>query len=293
MSVNRRVFGIIIFLSGKKIGMENKEIKEVLVVGGSSGIGAETVALFLKKGYFVTNLSRGECKITGVRNIPCDVTDGEKLDTVLDKYLSDGKGLKTVVYSAGFSMAAPLEYAEEKDIKYLYEVNFFAFLKVLAKTLPYLKKSCGTFCVISSVGATVPIAYDAYYSSSKAAVNMAVKALRQELAPFNVRIISVMPGGTKTNFSFKRKIYPYSEVDGYAEDMNSAVKTLQGIEQKGMKPSAVAKTVYKKCTSKNAYSGIYAAGAINKILVAFTRILPQQLFAGLVSLAYFGKEKGE
>ncbi len=273
--------------------MENQEVKEALIVGASSGIGAETAALFLAKGYSVTNLSRGECKITGVRNLLCDVTDGEKLDKVLENYLSDGKGLKTVVYSAGFSMAAPLEYAEEKDIKYLYEVNFFAFLKILGKTLPYLKQNRGTFCVISSVGGAIPIAYDAYYSSSKAAVNMAVNALRQEFAPLGVRIISVMPGGTKTNFSFKRKIYPYADVNGYAEDMNSAVKTLQGIEQKGMKPSAVAKTIYRKCTSKYAYSGVYAAGAINKILIAFTRILPQQLFAGLVSLVYFGKEKGE
>lgn len=273
--------------------MENKEIKEVLVVGASSGIGAETVALFLKKGYSVTNLSRSECKITGVRNISCDVTDGQNLSSCLEQYFSETGRLDVAVYSAGFSMAAPLEYAEEKDIKYLYEVNFFGFLKVLKKALPLLKQSRGTFCVVSSVGAVQPIAYDSYYSSSKAAVNMAVKTLRQELSPLGVRIISVMPGGTKTNFSFKRKVYPYSEVGEYAENMNSAVKALQNIEQKGMKPSAVAKTIYRKCVSKNCLSGVYSSGLINKAIVLVTRIFPQQLNAGVLSLIYFGKEKGE
>lgn len=79
----------------------------------------------------------------------------------------------------------------------------------------------------------------------------------------------------------------------YAENMNSAVKALQNIEQKGMKPSAVAKTIYRKCVSKNCLSGVYSSGLINKAIVLVTRIFPQQLNAGILSLIYFGKEKGE
>lgn len=260
--------------------------KSLFIVGGSSGIGKETAKLFLSKGYRVTNLSRGICDIGGVENLLCDVTD-PKYEEVLQDYRSRTSGLSVLVYSAGFSMAAPLEYALQTDYRYLYEVNFFGYLTTLKTLLPLLKRSCGVSCVIGSIGGIIPIAYDAFYSSSKAAVNMLTAALDLELAPQGVRAISVMPGGTKTDFSFKRKILPYEEAKEYADDMAKAVESLKRTEQSGMAPSRVAKTVYRKCVTACA-SHTFASGCINKAISLAYRLLPQFVIEKIAEIKYFG-----
>lgn len=262
--------------------------RTLFIVGGSSGIGEATVKKFLANGYSVTNLSRNPCRIASVENILCDVSEKESLDKALSEYVKTHSSLTVLVYSAGFSMAAPVEHVEEKDYRYLYEVNFFGLLKVIEKLLPLLRKNGGTVCAVSSIGGIQPIAYDSFYSSSKAAVNMLINALQLELLPKGVKAVSVMPGGTCTRFTFKRKIYPYAEAGDYADDMFLAVKSLHNIEQKGMKPSAVAAVIYRKCTSK-IVSHTYAAGLINKIISMATRLLPQSVSTYLGTKIYFDR----
>lgn len=262
--------------------------RTLFIVGGSSGIGEATAKKFLSNGYRVTNMSRNPCLLDGVENILCDVADGENLDKSLSEYAAKNSSLSVLVYSAGFSMAAPLEHVREEDYRYLYEVNFFGYLKVLKTLLPLLRRSGGAACIISSVGGIQPIAYDSFYSSSKAAVNMLTETLQLELLPMGVKAISVMPGGTKTRFTFKRKVYSYKEAGDYAGDMFAAVKSLHNIEQNGAKASSVAATVYKKCTSA-VVSHTFASGLVNKAIAFAVRLLPQAAGTYLGSKVYFDR----
>ena len=109
-------------------------MKTLFIVGGSSGIGYETCSLFLKSGYRVINVSRTPCSLEGVENHLCDVTVREKLDEIL-RFVAK-EHIDCFVYSAGFSMASPLEYALEGDYRYLFEVNFFAYLHCLQTLIP-------------------------------------------------------------------------------------------------------------------------------------------------------------
>lgn len=250
--------------------------REVFIVGASSGIGEAVAKKFISDGYSVMNMSRTPCKIAGVGNIICDVSDREALDAALKSYKLNHAKLCVLVYSAGFSMAAPLEHVREDDYRYLYEVNLFGFMKVLQELLPLLRNAGGVACAISSIGGITPIAYDSYYSSSKAALNMLVNALQLELLDKGVKVISVMPGGTKTRFTYKRKIYSCDLSDDYHKDMFEAVKSLHNIEQNGMKAEAVAETVFKLCTSQP-LSHTFASGFINKLISFGIRILPQAI----------------
>ena len=106
----------------EKSEKKRKEIKSAarpvaVIVGASSGIGAEVAVGLLSKGYTVVNISRGVSKNERVKNITGDVTQGEELEHAVQATGAEYKNIDLLVYSAGFSMAAPLEAAKEADIR--------------------------------------------------------------------------------------------------------------------------------------------------------------------------------
>lgn len=80
-----------------------------------------------------------------------------------------------MIYSAGVSMAAPIEYAREADWRYLFEVNFFGFVRAVRAVLPFMRDG-GRILAVGSVAGTVPVPFDSWYSASKAALDMFIRA---------------------------------------------------------------------------------------------------------------------
>ena len=91
--------------------MENK--RTAIVVGGSSGIGCETCAKLIHRGWNVINISRTKCKIAKVKNEIADVVSGSTLSDIITRTGEAFNSIDALIYSAGFSMAAPIEYARE------------------------------------------------------------------------------------------------------------------------------------------------------------------------------------
>ncbi len=248
----------------------------VLIIGASSGIGLSCAQRFVNAGDKVVNMSRRDCPIPEVRNIRLDVTDENSVIDAWNYFTAEFSHLDIFIYSAGFSMASPVEYASEQDYRYLFEVNFFGYLNFLKKSIPYLKESGGTACVVGSTGGVAPIPYDCFYSASKAALNMLTAALWHELKPLGITAICVMPGGTKTHFTFKRKEYKPEDVGEYGEALTKAAQALAEIEQNGMEAESVAKTIYRKCTRRPC-APVYASGIANKLSAFLIRLIPQRL----------------
>lgn len=248
----------------------------VLIVGASSGIGMYTAKKFVSSGDNVVNFSRRECEIEGVFNIICDISNNESIEEAWKEFCNKFYKLDILIYSAGFSMASSLEFSEENDYRYLFEVNFFGYLNILKKAIPFLRESKGAACAISSTAAIAPIAYDCFYSASKAALNMLTTALQLELKMQKIRALCIMPGGTKTHFTFKRKIYPAEKSGFYAPYLNDAAQSLENIEQNGMCAQKVALTVYKKCVKKTC-AHIFASGFSNKMIAFVIKFIPQRL----------------
>ena len=148
---------------------------------------------------------------------------------------AEGGELYALVYCAGFSMAAPIEYADEKDYHYLFDVNYFGAVRAVQCAVPFMKERGGRIVLVSSMGGLFPVAFDSFYSSSKAAVDMLVKSAALELEPYGIRVCSVQPGGTSTAFTFKRKIYGDAENGEYA----SSFGRRSGVRQKSAAFAAV------------------------------------------------------
>ena len=249
--------------------------KTVIVVGASSGIGYETALRLVGRGYSVVNISRTPCGLERVKNYAADVTVGDTLGKAVKSIAAEAEYICGLVYCPGYSMAAPIEYADEKDYRYLFEVNYFGALRAIRAVAPYLKKRGGKIILVSSMGGTFPVAFDSFYSSSKAAVDMLVKGAAIELGPYNIRVCSAQPGGTSTGFTFKRKIYADEDNREYAAKVKRAAAALANMEQGGMSAGEVANSIADAFCEKNPPL-LLQCGGWNKFYAVAKRILPEK-----------------
>ncbi|MDE6104062.1 MAG: SDR family NAD(P)-dependent oxidoreductase [Clostridia bacterium] len=255
--------------------MENKRKSTAIVVGGSSGIGCETCLRLSNRGWNVINISRTPCKSTKVKNMIADVAAGS---TLTDVITDAGKryGVDALIYSAGFSMAAPIEYAKESDYRYLFDVNFFGALKAMQAVIPFMKENGGKIILVGSLGGDVPILYDAFYSASKAALEMLAREAYCELKHYGINVTALLPGGTSTGFTYKRKVYSDDENRTYAQSVNRAVAALADMEQRGMSPAEVAEDIYGLLLS-NKPPVVKACGFKNSAYRIFSHVMPEKV----------------
>jgi NAD(P)-dependent dehydrogenase (short-subunit alcohol dehydrogenase family) len=92
-----------------------------------------------------------------------------------------------------------------EDLRRQYETNVIAPVAVTAKAVPLLRAAVtrNGSAVVANVGSIVGLfttPFAAAYCSSKAAVHSLTDALRMELAPFGIRVVSIQPGGIRSSF---------------------------------------------------------------------------------------------
>ncbi|MDE5897317.1 MAG: SDR family NAD(P)-dependent oxidoreductase, partial [Clostridia bacterium] len=235
--------------------------RTAVVVGGSSGIGRETALKLSARGYRVFNISRTPFKGERVRSITADAAQEGELSKAIHNIGEELGGIDLLIYSAGFSMSAPLEYARSGDYRYLFEVNYFGAIEALRAATPYLKKKNGRAVLVGSLGGDMPIPYDSFYSSSKAALCMLAREADLELRSRGVRVSALLPGGTATDFTYSRRIYGEEESLNYAPSVKKASAALANMEQGGMNPSLVAEAIIKLAEKKNPPPVAVAGGA--------------------------------
>lgn len=257
----------------------------VLIIGGSSGIGYEIVKNLLSQKKQVINCSRRKCCLDGVINYLIDVTKKEEFLQVLEEIFVLYK-VKTIIYSAGVSMASPFTSVRTKDYLHLFQVNFFSVVEVLKCFCNHLS-SYNQFIIISSLGATLPIIYDPYYSASKIALEQFIWGVQLEYK-HTLRCSIIVVGGVKTGFTFKRKVYQFESDYLKKEkivDFDSGVEVLAKMEQFGLSPKMVGKKV-AKLVGKKRVPFILVVGFKNKIYYILAHLLPKKILSVLIRFKF-------
>lgn len=250
--------------------------KTAVIVGASSGIGRETALRLLSRGYRVFNISRTPFKGERVKTLSADAAIEGELGEAVKRAGEDAGAIDLFIYSAGFSMAAPIEYAKSGDYRYLFEVNYFGAVEALRAAAPFLKRRGGRAILLGSLGGDMPIPYDSFYSSSKAALEMLAREADLELRPHGVRVSALLPGGTATDFTYSRRVYGEEESLSYAPSVKKASAALANMEQGGMNPSLVADAVLKLAEKKNP-PPVTAVGGKNNFVRYMNKMLPERL----------------
>jgi NAD(P)-dependent dehydrogenase (short-subunit alcohol dehydrogenase family) len=166
--------------------------KEVLVIGGRSGIGKQVVADLLEDGYHVTAASReiSEDDFEGEVSVQkFDVTGSDELD------LPDE--LHGLVYCPGTIKLKPFDRIGLDQIQEEMEINYLGAVKVLHQAIKALKKGKGSAVFFSTVAVQTGMPFHSSISAAKGAVEGMVRSLAAEYAP-KVRFNAIAPSLTDT-----------------------------------------------------------------------------------------------
>lgn len=260
-------------------------MKVIIVTGASSGIGLQVANYLAAKGFRVYGISRSKIHEKNVKGIQADVTDFEQLNTCYQEIYDIEGRVDVVINNAGFGISGSIEDTSIKDANELMNVNFMGVFHSTKAALPLLRQSGGGKIInMSSVASRLAIPFQAFYSSSKAAINAFSEALQNEVSPFHIQVCSVMPGDIKTGFTKNRK---KNEIDGpsYKNRIDKSVGVMENDERNGMDPEVAAKTIFRLI--KNKHMPLYKTiGFKYKIFILLHKILPAKLANFIVGAIY-------
>jgi NAD(P)-dependent dehydrogenase (short-subunit alcohol dehydrogenase family) len=184
--------------------------KTILITGCSSGIGAAMARELRQRGHRVFATARRRDSLAaleaeGIDGLELDVNDDEAIVRALDEVARQAGHLDVLINNAGFSQVGAVVDLAREDLRRQYETNVIAPVIVTAKALPLLRAAVADSgsAVVANVGSIVGLfttPFAAAYCSSKAAVHSLTDALRMELAPFGIHVVSIQPGGVRSSF---------------------------------------------------------------------------------------------
>jgi 3-oxoacyl-[acyl-carrier protein] reductase len=170
----------------------------VVITGGSRGIGAAAVERFAARGdrvYFLYEknhaAAQSVCEKTGATAICCDVSDGQAVAAAF-RQVGD---LDILVCNAGICHTGLLSMVDEEAWDRLFAVNVKGIYHCVNAAMPaFLKNHQGSIVTVSSMWGQVGASCEAAYSATKGAVIALSKALAKELGPSGIRVNCVAPG---------------------------------------------------------------------------------------------------
>ncbi|MGW6454614.1 SDR family oxidoreductase [Streptomyces sp. NPDC055078] len=181
-----------------------------LVTGGSSGVGAATVALLLAEGARVVTCGRRADVLAKAADrlaeeagaprervlaLPCDVRDADAVAGLVAASTERFGGLDGVVNNAGQSRMAGLDTAGPTEFRDELDLKFSSVLHVLAGTLPWLERSPVASVVnVNAVLAKQPEPRLVTTSAARAGLLNLSKSMAIEYASRGIRVNSVCLG---------------------------------------------------------------------------------------------------
>lgn len=185
-------------------------VKTVLITGCSSGIGRALTEAFLLRGYRVyaavrTAGSLQDLQHAQLRELVLDVNDPDAIAAAMAHIEADSGYLNTLVNNAGFAAMGPVLELDEQRLQQQFATNVFAPVALTRACLSLLRQaaSAGQPAQVVNIGSISGITttpFSGAYCASKAALHSLSDALRMELAPFNIQVITVQPGAIESKF---------------------------------------------------------------------------------------------
>ena len=265
----------------------SKIARNIVITGGTSGIGKACLDLFKQKGDNVIILAR-----KNPENLPnfykCDVSNFTEVKQVFNEISNTFTGIDVLVNNAGFGVSGAIELVSESDTKSLFDVNLHGVINCYKCALPYIKKG-GTIINISSVCAFFPLPFRGLYCASKSAVNMLSYSMKMECEPFGVKVACVCPGDVQTNFT-KSRVKVFETNERYGDRIENATNKIDSREHKRMTADKVAKVIYKQSIKRNPKPYVIV-GAKYKVLNFAMRFLPLSLLIKFTSKIFGGHKK--
>ncbi|MCJ1386376.1 hypothetical protein MMC17_009502 [Xylographa soralifera] len=179
-----------------------------LITGCSSGFGLSLARIVQAHGHSLIATSRDpsrtpdlvkEVESKGGKWVKLDVNDLQSAQ-IIETLEKSGQQIDVLVNNAGFSCYAPLETFTEEEVRSQMESMYFGPLRLIRAAVAHMRERKFGIVVNMSSGAALEARESmGAYAGAKAATDGMAKVLAKEMAPFNVRVLTVCLGTFNTN----------------------------------------------------------------------------------------------
>ncbi len=187
--------------------------KVVAITGGASGIGEAVSLAFASEGCKVAVCGRSMAKIDALRDKfakegyelygeSVDVTKNDQLKAFVENVEKVYGRLDVFINNAGVQCRKPFQQFTEEDFYRVIDTDLKSVFFGCAFASEIMKKTGGGVIInTSSFAATIPTSGISLYSAAKGGVEQLTRVFASELAADHIRVVSIQPGMTVTDFT--------------------------------------------------------------------------------------------
>lgn len=197
-----------------------------LITGCSTGFGREIARAALEAGHSVVVTARraetvqGFADEFGDRALPValDVTDVGQITAAVSTAVDALGGIDVLVNNAGHGYLSAVEEGEDTEVRKLFDVNYFGAVDMIKAVLPGMRaRGSGRIINMSSMTGLVANPPNAYYSSTKFALEAITEALAAEVRPLGIKVTAIEPGAFRTDWATRSMKESSSPIADYAD----------------------------------------------------------------------------
>ncbi|HEV2483498.1 MAG TPA: oxidoreductase [Puia sp.] len=206
------------------------------ITGSSRGLGRSLTETALAGGAKVAATARNPRQLDDLKQkygaqilpLPLDVTDNTQIANAVEKTIKAFGRIDVLVNNAGFGITGAAEGFTEEQVRSQLETNLYAPIAITRSVLPVMRKQrSGHILQISSIGGRVGNAGLSIYLAAKFGLGGFTEALAKEVAPLGIHVVSIEPGGFRTDWAGDSMTYA-PEVEGYEQSVGFVIKFLKG-----------------------------------------------------------------
>ena len=204
-------------------------MKNIIVTGGSRGIGACIVKELAKKGNnVVLNYNKSEREAKDIQKelndlgiwvdiFKADVSKREEVKKLVEFTVDKFKSIDVLINNAGIDNEKLFQEITDEDWNKVINTNLYSVFCMTQEVIPIMiSKKRGCIINISSIYGTNGGSCAVVYSASKAGIDGMTKSLAKELGPSNIRVNSIAPGCINTDMN---KYLTKKDVEEIIEDL--------------------------------------------------------------------------
>ena len=186
--------------------------KVTIITGASAGIGLATAKCFAAAGAKVVLAARSTDKLTALADelhrqgrealsLPTDMRTPAAVNHLIEQAFEHYGRIDILINNAGQAAAGTVTGVNPDDFRQILELNVWGPLYAMQAVVPKMRQGGGGLIInISSMVSKMYLPGLGAYAATKAALNLLSGTARVELAPENIRVVTVFPRTTATDF---------------------------------------------------------------------------------------------